>query len=54
MAQAKYVNSAIRALATDAGDGLDLRDIDALRSRLASDMTGTLQHAVKRMEWRLA
>ena len=54
MAQANNVNTAIRALATDAGDGLDPGDIDILRSRLASDMTGTLQHAVKRMEWRVA
>jgi hypothetical protein len=34
--------------------GLDLRQVDGLRSDLASDMMGTLQHAVERTTWRAA
>ena len=34
--------------------GLDLRQVDAFLSDFASNMTGTLQHAVERMPWRVA
>ena len=34
--------------------GLDLRQVDDLLSDLASDMIGTLQHAVERIAWRVA
>ncbi len=34
--------------------GLDLRQVDALLSDLASDVTGTLQHAAERTAWRVA
>ena len=65
MAQTEYVTSAIRALIIGAGakpstkpsrmaGGLDLRQIDAFLSDLASKLACILQHAVEGMAWRVA
>ena len=65
MAQADYVTNAIRALITGVGvkpstkpgrmaGGLDLRQIDAFLSELASNVTCILQYAVEGIAWRVA
>jgi hypothetical protein len=49
-----YVIAILSGTAENVPGGLDLRHVDGLLSDLASDMIGTLQHAVERMAWRVA
>jgi hypothetical protein len=49
-----YLAAVLDDTAQNVPGGLDLRQVDALLSDLASDMSGTLQHAVERMAWRVA
>ena len=49
-----YLTAVLDDTAQNVPGGLELRQVDSLRSDLASDMSGTLQHAVERMAWRLA
>ena len=49
-----YLNAIIDDTAKNVPGGLDLPQIDALLSDLASDVIGTLQNAVERMGWRVA
>jgi hypothetical protein len=49
-----YLTAVLDDTARNVPGGLDLSQVDALRSDLASDMSGTLQHAVERMAWRVA
>ena len=47
-----YVTAILDDTAQNVPGGLDLRHIDALLSDLASDVTGTLQHAADAMAGR--
>ena len=49
-----YLTVILDDTAQNVPGGLDLRQVDALLSDLASDVTGTLQHAAERMAWRVA
>ena len=49
-----YLIAILSGTAENVPGGLDLRQVDGLLSDLASDMIGTLQHAVERMAWRVA
>jgi len=49
-----YLTVILDDTAQNVPDGLDLGQVDALLSDLASDVTGTLQHAAERMAWRVA
>jgi hypothetical protein len=49
-----YLTAMLEDIAQNVPGGLDLRQVDALRSDLASDMSGTLQHSVERTAWRVA
>ena len=49
-----YVAAILDDTAQNVPGGVDLRFIDALLSDLASDVTGTLQHAAERLAWRVA
>jgi hypothetical protein len=49
-----YLIAILSGTAENVPGGLDLRQVDSLLSDLASDMIGTLQHAVERMAWRVA
>ena len=47
-----YLTAILNDTTQNVPGGLDLRQVDALLSDLASDVTGTLQHAADRMAWR--
>ena len=49
-----YLTAVLDDTAQNVPGGLDLRQVDALLSDLASDVSGSLQHAVERMAWRVA
>jgi hypothetical protein len=49
-----YLNAVLDDTAQNIPGGLDLRQIDALISDLASEVTGTLQQAVEHTAWRAA
>jgi hypothetical protein len=49
-----YLTAILHDTAQNVPGGLDLRQVNALLSDLASDVSGTLQHAVERMAWRVA
>jgi hypothetical protein len=49
-----YLTAILHDTAQNVPGGLDLRQVNALLSDLASDVSGTLQQAVERMAWRLA
>ena len=49
-----YLTATLDDTAQNVPGGLDLRQVDALLSDLASDVSGTLQRAVERMAWRVA
>ena len=49
-----YLTAILDDTAQNVPGGLDLRQVDALLSDLASDMSGTLQHAVEGTAWRVA
>ena len=49
-----YLTAILDDTSQNVPGGLDLRQVDALLSDLASDVSGTLQHAVERMAWRVA
>jgi len=49
-----HVTAIVNDTAHNVPGGLDLRQVDAFLSDFASNMTGTLQHAVERMAWRVA
>ena len=49
-----YLIATLSCTAENLPGGLDIRQVDGLLSDLASDMIGTLQHAVERMAWRVA
>ena len=53
-ASSAYMIAILSGTAENVPGGLDLRQVDGLLSDLASDMIGTLQHAVERMAWRVA
>ena len=49
-----YLTAVLDDTAQNVPGGLDLRQVDALLFDLAADVSGTLQHAVERMAWRVA
>ena len=49
-----HVTAIVNDTAHNVPGGLDLRQVDAFLSDFAPDKTGTLQHAVERMAWRVA
>ena len=49
-----YLTAILDDTAQNVPGGLDLCQVDALFSDLASDMSGTLQHAFEHMAWRVA
>jgi hypothetical protein len=49
-----YLTAVLDDTAQNVPGGLDCRQVDALLSDLASDVSGTLQHAVELMAWRVA
>ncbi len=49
-----HVTAVLDDTAHNVPGGLDLGQVDAFLSDFASDMTGTLQHPVERMAWRVA
>jgi hypothetical protein len=53
-AQSAYLTAVLDDTAQNVPGGLDLRQVDALPSELTSDVSGTLQHAIERMAWRVA
>jgi hypothetical protein len=49
-----YLTAVLDDTAQNVPGGLDLRKADSLLFDLASNVSGTLQHAVERMAWRVA
>jgi hypothetical protein len=49
-----YLTTVLDDTAQNVPGGLDLRQVDALLSDLASDVSGTLQHAIESTAWRAA
>ena len=49
-----YLTAILDDTAQNVPGGLDVRQIDALLSDLASEVSGTFQHAVERTAWRVA
>jgi hypothetical protein len=47
-----YLTAILNDTAQNVPGGLDLRQVDALLSDLASEVTGILQHAAENLTWR--